>query len=284
MILDWLGVKSAGSGSSEQSRLEDVDRPPSPNVDPVLSAVVLVDFDNFYPGSAGDLAADRLRHEINRMVSLVLDSGIEQVDQIAIRLYGGWLEDGVLTKRASALQALVGTLSQFSFPKPKASGLIRVSVELVTRLLALPDVEWGHTRRVRDGLPRVQLVDKPLPMGCKGELGTCPLRTFHRFTLRANRTCHVPGCTVDNRSAFQVTEQKMVDTLICCDALTLSLLEPRSHVFILSDDLDVVPAVAVAKRHSDAVVQLVRTANSAQDLYEDELGQMGVALTSWAAA
>jgi hypothetical protein len=244
---------------------------------------ILVDFDNFYPGDRAELSQPWLIHQVNRMTTLAVER-CSEAERLDIRLYGGWLDEGVLTNRASALQSAVAAMPLFPTPHPLREGLLRGSIELVTRLVAVPSIEWGHTRRVQDGLPRLRLAESPLPLGCKGDLTSCPLRTVHRFSLRSGRTCHIEGCAVQNREAFRVIEQKMVDILIACDAMALAAADPPLRVFVMSDDLDVVPAVAMASYVSGRPVNLVRTSVRAQQLYGDDLLAVGVELEYWQAA
>ena len=180
------------------------------------TGAILVDYDNFCAGVYDSQSA--LTHALNRMVDLALAQAPE-LGEIRVRLYGGWLDSGVLTKRASRLQQ---KLSQPFFPRPHPDGrLIRGSVDLVTRLVGVPGLEWGHTFRERRGLPRLRLAETPRPSACAGD-ANCPIDLVQRISRRRARACHIAGCSVANRDAFLLQEQKMVDSMLCCDALTLA--------------------------------------------------------------
>jgi hypothetical protein len=243
------------------------------------TSTVLLDFDNFYPPAGPTITEDWFVHQANRIIQETIVAAPETTT-INIRLYGGWLEDGVLTNRASSIQAAARKVG-FPIVLPDG-GLLRGSLELVTRLFALPSIEWAHTRRTRSGLPPLRLVDRPLPMDCAGDAMTCPLRFVHRFARRGAQQCHITGCTVRNRDAFELVEQKMVDSLICCDVIAYSRVT-NMNVIVLSDDLDVVPALAMATVFGEARVHLIRT--SARDgLYREHLTGVGVDLRHWEAA
>ena len=73
----------------------------------------------------------------------------------------------------------------------------------------------------------------------------------------------------------------MVDTMIACDCLTLA--ETNSVVLVLSDDLDVLPAMALAASNPtlDSELTLVRSTTEAEHLYGQQLAELGVATLSW---
>lgn len=237
--------------------------------------VLAVDYDNFYVGPIQ--RPEVLRHEINRMISLALEVSPSAAD-VQIRMYGGWLEDGVLTKRGSELQLAVGQ-PMFPAPHPDGTGLLRGGVALATRIAAVPGLEWRHTFRARDGLPRFQLAERPRPVGCANH-ETCPMDLLQRISRRRSRECHVASCPVTNEMAFTVREQKMVDSMLCCDVITFS--SGGSAVVVLSDDLDVLPGVATAAAFRGSSVSLVRSSSDIS-LYATELTTLGVSFFDWSA-
>jgi hypothetical protein len=240
-------------------------------------SAVLVDFDNFYPGGLD--SREELTHEVNRMISCALDA-LPDTDEVLVRLYGGWLDEGVLTKRASALQAAMGS-AIFPMPHPSGSGVLRGDVTLVTRLALLPGLEWRHTFRSRTGIPPLRLVDKPRPHEC-ANADNCPIDLLQRISRRGSRECHTDRCTVRNESAFLLREQKMVDSMLCCDVL--GYVGRGYAVHVLSDDLDVLPAVAMSTAMARQPVTLVRSTAGAESLYEQDLRRLGVRAEAWEAA
>jgi uncharacterized LabA/DUF88 family protein len=65
--------------------------------------------------------------------------------------------------------------------------------------------------------------------------------------------CHVAGCSVPAQSVFTYNEQKLVDTLLCCDLIVLAMRRPKTGVFLISDDDDMIPAVLLGSRLGGAV-------------------------------
>jgi hypothetical protein len=238
---------------------------------------VLVDYDNFYVGAVE--SREGMTHEINRMISLAFSLRPE-TDLIQIRLYGGWLENGLLTNRGSELQAAVSQ-SVFPMSHPTGTGVVRGSAMLVTRLALVPEMEWKHTYRTGVGMPRLQLVETPRPPGC-ARADSCPIDLVQRMSRRRARECHIEGCAVRNDSAFRMREQKMVDSMICCDVLAFAGM--GADVVVMSDDLDVLPALAMAPRTGIGQICLVRSRSEVENLYAEELAALGVRATAWEAA
>lgn len=242
----------------------------------LMSAAVLVDYDNFFRGPLG--STHEIQAALSRMVDIALEVHPELAD-ILIRLYGGWLREDVLTDRASQLQTLIGPPASSTAHLDRA-GVLRLEVGLVLRLAGVPGLTWGHTFRAKPGLPRLRLAESPRPAGCVAS-DCCPIDLLQRMSRRPERKCHVTGCAVRADTAFVIREQKMVDTMIACDCLTLA--ETNSVVLVLSDDLDVLPAMALAASNPtlDSELTLVRSTTEAEHLYGQQLAELGVATLSW---
>jgi hypothetical protein len=241
------------------------------------AGTVLIDFDNFFPGEIA--GREQIDQDLRRAVDRALD--VEPaLTRVEVRLYGGWLENGILTGRASELQAQVGAPT-FAARHPRQAGLLRVSTILVTRLAAVMDLEWGHTLRSRLGLPRFRLAETPRPADCVDH-DQCPVRIVRSMSRGQQRLCPIDGCTVVNGDAFLVREQKMVDSLLVCD--TISYSQTSSALVVLSNDLDVLPGLVQAANSQARVgtIVLVRAvAKQATGLYDTHLKRMGVVVSDW---
>ncbi|MCW3018861.1 MAG: hypothetical protein JWN10_1169 [Solirubrobacterales bacterium] len=242
------------------------------------AGTVLIDFDNFFPGEIA--GREQLDQDLRRAVDCALD--VEPaLTHVEVRLYGGWLENGILTRRASELQAQVGAPS-FAARHPRQPGLLRVSTILVTRLAAIVDLEWGHTLRSRLGLPQLRLAETPRPADCVDH-EQCPVRIIRSMSRGQRRLCSIDGCTVVNADAFLVREQKMVDSLLVCD--TISYSQTSSALVVLSNDLDVLPGLVQAANSQACVSTLVlvrAVPEHAVGLYDAHLERMGVVVSDWA--
>jgi hypothetical protein len=245
--------------------------PATPIIDSTEVAL-LIDFDNLYPRS--DTTSDELVVTLNSWMSLAIKT-VPQVETVRVRLYGGWLEDGVLTRAASDLFSKIPR-DYFPLSGDPANGvrLIRGSIDLVSRLVGVPAIQWDHTFRSRRGLPQLRLAEKPRPDGCAA-VDSCPIDLVQRISRRSNRQCHVSGCAVINDSAFLVKEQKMVDVLLSCDAIEFA--RRGVHIIVMSNDLDLLPSVATTASCASASVTLVRGPGAgSDDLYSEALQSMGV--------
>ncbi len=251
-------------------------RPLQPN-----SGVVLIDFDNCFDLSRIVLDEAWSTHNLNRLLGIVL--GIDKdIRSIHIRFYGGWYEDRILTKRASQLLQALGSVSFFPLQHPhRENELLRGEIELVTRLLASPMIEWLHTKRSQRGLHRIRLQDVPVPDGCPNQPLNCPLRNIYRFTKHKKKVCPIESCTVTNRDAFVSVEQKMVDALLVCDMVEFATEPNVDCLLVVSADADILPGIAVAVAKGSSRIVLGKTRGRSIDHYDNALSELGVTLLEW---
>jgi len=86
---------------------------------------VLVDFDNVVAGAVPD--PPQMMSLMSRIVGIALDLW-PATERIEVSLFGGWLEDGVLARRGSAVQASVAASPFFPLAHPSRTGLLRGAV------------------------------------------------------------------------------------------------------------------------------------------------------------
>jgi uncharacterized LabA/DUF88 family protein len=84
---------------------------------------------------------------------------------------------------------------------------------------------------------------------------------------------------VGSYEAFKCYQQKLVDTLICCDLVSLAVVDPATPVFLISEDDDFVPALLLAGIRGAAIWH-VRTKGGKIRLYDQMLIQRGVQIAS----
>lgn len=234
--------------------------------------LVLTDFDNvFGPEKPSDFGW--LDLEINKILGLALrlQPATTRVD---LRFYGGWLRQGVLTSRASALQAKLSTASIFPVVRPNSMEIIRGSVSLATRITAVPTIEWQDTVKEKRGFPQVRLANNSLPLACVSP-ADCSVDLVRRFTKTWNKTCPRPGCTVKNNEAFVALEQKMVDTMMACDLIDASLSDGAPTIVVMTDDADIVPAIAMAATRGKSKIVHVQSPDKA-GAFLNQLQVLGV--------
>lgn len=167
-------------------------------------------------------------------------------DEIGIRLYGGWYDIHGLTRAGTMLAQEIGA----SFPMVVATnGQIgcRILCDIASALIDTPADLLLHTFRQRRGI-RSKLTVAQVP-NCASP-GSCGVQSVAQWS---RGRCHVAGCSVSAHSVFTFNEQKLVDTLLCCDLIALAMRGPTEPVFLVSDDDDMVPAVLLGGRLGGAI-------------------------------
>ena len=109
------------------------------------------------------------------------------------------------------------------------------------------------------------------------EPNNCSATTVLRW---AKRGCPVLGCPVDSPLAFERDQQKLVDTLICCDILELASRHSEAALFLVSEDDDMIPALVVAGSKGGQVCH-IRTNPKKTRLYDSLLIRQNVKLVHW---
>ena len=74
-------------------------------------------------------------------------------------------------------------------------------------------------------------------------------------------------------------EQKLVDTLLCCDLVALSSRKPSEPIILVSNDDDMVPALILGAKLGGAVYKVQNTARLAT-AYDPLCQQSGVTFLS----
>ena len=210
-----------------------------------MDAFALVDYDNL-PGTLQKAGLQVLA----TLIDAVAQKGDPGMGDLYIRLYGGWYTYGGLTKRGTRLSQEIGTT--FPIPLQGSGGARRyLRCEIASALLSSPAEMFHATLRQRSGT-RSRLTAKS-PTWCANP-GACTIQASVRWS---QGSCPVAGCTVNQSEAFEYQEQKLVDTLLCCDLIHLSLVK-KDPIFVVSDDDDMTPAILMASKHARLVSHLRR--------------------------
>jgi uncharacterized LabA/DUF88 family protein len=206
-----------------------------------MKAHVLVDYDNL-PDTVRRSGLASLARTVHRTVEIHHHSA----DEIGIRLYGGWYDTHGLTQAGTCLAQEIGA----SFPMVVATnGQIgcRIHCDIASALIDTPADLLLHTFRQRKGI-RSRLTAARVP-NCANP-GSCTVQTVAQWS---RGRCHIAGCSVSANSVFTFNEQKLVDTLLCCDLIALAMRGETEPVFLVSDDDDMVPAVLLGGRLGGAI-------------------------------
>lgn len=190
------------------------------------------------------ISSETLEFSFTELVNLC-EAKFSGFENILIRLYGGWYRETSLTKQASTLQQLLYNVSVF--PKVQGGKAIQGSVQMVAELHGIPDFTWGYTHKETEGIRPLRINFDCVDDLCSENRPTCPKFILNKFTKKKDKKCAVVGCENLHKNVFKGIEQKMVDTLIACDILSIADDETVKGMIVISDDQDHFPSMALAK-------------------------------------
>ena len=229
-----------------------------------MPVLVLIDYHN--------LPAEWTRRGVAQLwtrlrASIGAEIGDKEND-ITLRLYGGWYDEKGLSRDGDQVAREMDSGFPILIRHP-AGWSQRVHCEMASSLHMMRSCIFPATVRSRRGLKRT--------IKTKGNLACaypdrCSIPSvMHWFKGR----CPEQKCHVDSNVAFQRKEQKLVDTLMCCDLISISLESPTSPIFVVSEDDDFVPAMLMAT-HLGGNVCHVRTVAGRRGFYDEFLVQYGI--------
>ncbi len=204
---------------------------------------VIIDFDNYFGTDLSKITSESLELALSELVNLC-EEKFREFERISIRLYGGWYNEMSLTKQASGLQQLLYNVSVF--PKVQNGKIIQGSIEMVSELYGIPDFTWGYTYKETNGIKHVRIDFDNVDELCSNNRQACPKFILYKFTKSKDKKCPVEGCNNIHKNIFKGVEQKMVDTLIACDILSIAEDETTKGLVVISDDQDHFPSLALA--------------------------------------
>lgn len=211
-------------------------------------AYVLIDFDNYFSLETEFLDEKSLEFELKDIFTDAINS-FGSIESIYFRLYGGWLRDFIPTIRASKIVQLLSNINIFPYIKEKR--IVKGNIELANTILNVPDITWGNTLTERNGVPRMRINHNALDSNCTANSLNCPPSILYRFTRHKGKTCGVSGCTKIQRDVFTAIEQKMVDTMLACDIISISKEDGVIGLYLISDDCDHLPSIALASTNKN---------------------------------
>ena len=167
--------------------------------------------------------------------------------RLRIRLYGGWYEGLVLSRRAQDLAAEL--LVEFPRVIFAAGTPVRTEMELAYSLEIDPSRHLWHTYRLH-GLTDLAS-HPPASVGCSRT--ACALSNM--YLLLSTGICPEPGCTLEPRDLLFRRQQKLVDTMLTADLIFFAQSDPQPVCIVSSDD-DFWPAVRTALVHGKIVIHV----------------------------
>jgi uncharacterized LabA/DUF88 family protein len=206
---------------------------------------VLIDFDNLFTSDITTYSSEYFEYFFSDIL-IKCEKEFSKIEYIHIKLYGGWYKEHSLTKKASVLQQLLSKVNVF--PKVHNGKVLNGKIDLVSSLHDIPDYTWGFTYKEKNGIGRIRINHELIDEPCNSNRDLCPKFILYKFTKTKGTKCHLPNCENFNKDVFKGIEQKMVDTLIACDILSIVNDETAIGIALYSDDQDHFPSLAMASR------------------------------------
>ena len=192
-------------------------------------------------------------------------------DNLRIRCYGGWYGYLGLTNKGTALSQTIR--NEFPISRTRDGKRITyIQAELVSSPLELPKTMFDKTFRKRQGLPKILQESFTCPQPAQ-----CSVKKLVSWSF--NKRCPEAGCTVVADAAFFRHEQKLGDTLLATDLLSLPHSHKNPTILVASDDDDVVPPMLVAC-HWGAPICYLRESGSV-GAYAPQVAASPVLTQSW---
>jgi len=185
---------------------------------------LLIDYDNLD-------VSDQTRGLIFIVENILSKLTPSEVDDknVTVRLYGGWYENNNITRRAQNINTDIVA----DFPRPALLSDMKTSVivttELATSLTIQPSIHLVNTYR-RSGIPSGLKAYHPIKNGCQRQ--ACPVLQVYNFVQAGVcGECHT--ATVED--IFYRSEQKLVDTMLTSDMISIAQQE-KKYCIVSSDD------------------------------------------------
>ena len=199
---------------------------------------------------------------------------VPSATEITLRFYGGWhhrTADTPVDVRLMVARAI----DQL----PKRQATHRLRLQLADRPVSTPAPLMLGTLRA-SSLPRVRADITPSPHCVHAD--ECTLSAFRSW---ASGDCPRSACTVRLRDVTERRRQKMVDTLLTADAMTIAHRHLAHAIVIASDDDDMVPALLALAPTPLHVACLRRSRphlrHTSSSYYPDILEAEGVTMHHW---
>lgn len=233
--------------------------------------IVLIDFDNHFDIEQSKYSSELFEYSFTQLVNICQEE-FNNFEFIEFRLYGGWYRKDILTKQASSIQQLLRNVNVF--PKVLKEKVIKGTIAIASTLFEIPDMIWNHSYKDTDGVNRIRINHESVDEICNENRNLCPKFILHKFTRKKDQLCNVENCDKLQKNVFKGSIQKMVDTMIACDIISISESDSTVGMLIISEDQDHLPSLAIASlRKKDKVQSIILGINNTHlmDLYSSML-------------
>jgi len=213
--------------------------------------IILIDYDN-----VNDSERNKgLRNLMERIILKLSSNNILNTLRIKVRLYGGWYESNVLSRKG---QYLITEIKS-NFPdtiKTLDGKKVIINVELASSLEIEPNIFLYHTYRSNQVTFYGYRCQDPINAGCCEP--QCPLKYVFEFIN--NKKCPNNNCAIKPQDIISKNEQKLVDTMFITDIIYHSNIKQYSICIVSSDD-DLWPGIRTAILSGAEVIHLHTRSN-----------------------
>lgn len=210
------------------------------------TVIVLIDYDNLRLGRRG------LQHLVTRLLDGVGTTWCLGERSMHCRLYGGWFDGERLSKGAERLAHEMHNEFPQRMRVSDGSRVVRMRVTMeFARSLIGDTVSLTHTYRRRSMPTGLMCVDPPFRK-CAHPT-TCAIDGLAPFVNES--MCPHPRCEVTPRNVLRRSEQKLVDSMLVVDLVTLGQTVSELIVLVSSDD-DMWPGLRAALLHNARVLHV----------------------------
>ena len=236
-------------------------------------AIVILDYNNVFCVNH-NLTVERKRFIMSSVLIDIVQNH-PTVDFIDVRLYGGWYQDNVLTRMGSQVMSEHLTMDLF----PIVIGdhrIIHGSQQVVESIHGIEYI-WYNTYREKQGIPRLIINRNARNELCDNNKSHCPVHILEHFARKQSRLCSVQGCVTSNSDAFIQMGQKMVDAMMVCDIISFSGSEEVESIYVLTDDVDLFPALAICRNNKPSLDIRLGIVNGRNvDIYREYLSSFNI--------
>lgn len=209
------------------------------------NVVAIVDFHNVFNRNVIGITEEQYMTFFKSLVEMIV-CGTDDEHFIKIRLYGGWYTYDTMSNAASDVQTKISHLHVFENKPFENRKRLNGTIELAIVQNGL-DTIWHNTLQEKQGLPRLRINEDMQGETCSANEARCPVHILKRFVNKKRTVCNTEGCQKVHQQVFYRREQKMVDTMMACDTLTFSNDSEVNSVYVVSDDIDLFPGIAISK-------------------------------------
>lgn len=220
---------------------------------------ILLDFNNVFTGDLVSFTSNDIEAKLMVPIRKMLSDHVN-INRIEIRIYGGWYQQGALTDKASTAFTLLSGID-CTIPLENNGRWVRWGMENVISAYGTNHF-WNNTYRQKSGLPRIIVKTDAQRESCGIDKNHCPVEIVKKISKGAEKICQVEGCALKAGDIFQTFGQKMIDTLMACDILTIAEEPETDAIAVMTDDVDILPALVVSSMKYDRVGYYIATHNN----------------------